>query len=224
MAVPAATPPAAIDRFLRILGGLDIPVWDSFDDFEHVLTLAQQSDAPGPLALLRSTAISPLFLQHPLRLYALAARLKWVEEMKIASMFTLALHIYDDHHRPLLQRLPAKELLDLLFLHRSRRDRFKYLLDSEATFNAGNSQPYYCPACATQLDNQPWQALKFRMVLELDKRPLGDTLLDMLDEWQEAVACWNACCSTKECGRPYYDKMATLREIRACLEQLPSSV
>lgn len=221
--VPFAVPEndKPLERFLRMVSGLEVPVWDSFDEYESVLALAEAWDAAGPLSLLRSAATTPLFLQEPIRLYGLASRMKWDEERKIASMFTLSLSIYEEKHLEQLQRLSSPDLLDLLLLHRTRRDEFQARVDAETMFSAGNAIHYMCAGCTADIDNRAWRTLKLRMVLELDKRPLGDTLMEFLDEWPEALACWSASCP---CGTPYYDKAATLREIRASLQQLPSTV
>ncbi|KAF8686793.1 hypothetical protein AX14_003804 [Amanita brunnescens Koide BX004] len=207
-----------------MISGLEVPVWDSFDDFESVLALAETWDAAGPLSLLRSAATTPLFLQEPIRLYGLASRMKWDEERKTASMFTLSLSIYETEYSSQLQLLTSHDLLDLLLLHRTRRDEFQARIDAESMFSAGNAVHYLCSGCAAEIDNHAWRTLKLRMVLELDKRPLGDTLMELLDEWPEALACWSASCPKGGCGMLYYDKAATLREVRACLQQLPSTV
>lgn len=67
-------------------------------------------------------------------------------------------------------RLPSKELLDLLFLHRARRDEFQKLIETDIAFLAGNAKHYICTRYPADSDNRTWGALKLRMVLELDKR------------------------------------------------------
>ncbi|KAM6504522.1 hypothetical protein JOM56_001465, partial [Amanita muscaria] len=206
------TPPA-----LRIIYGLEIPIWKSLDLFEDIVALAEAWDAPGPLSLLCSSLTAPLFLKEPIRLYGLTSRLQWDRERKIASMHTLSLPLLSEPYLTQLQRLASKDVLDLMILQRSRRDEFKNLIDEEMTFNAGNAH-HFRPLWWT------WQALKLRMVFELDKRPLGDTIMDKMDEWPEALACWSAKCPNKGCDRLNYDKAATMREIRSCMSLLPATV
>ncbi|KAF8627024.1 hypothetical protein AX15_004604 [Amanita polypyramis BW_CC] len=215
--IPVPESDRILERFLCMISGLEVPVWKSFDEFEGVLALAEAWEAPGPMSFLRSSVTSPLFLQDPIRLYGLTSRLQWDEEKKIASMFTLPLPILDEGYLAQLQRLPSKELLDLLLLRRARKDQFRNLIDVEGSFD-------FCPRCATEINDRTWRVLKLRMVLELDKWPLGDTLMELLDESPEALDCWNARCATMGCGRLNYDKVDKLREIRTCLEQLPSTV
>lgn len=61
--------------------------------------------------------------------------------------------------------------------------------------------------------------------MEMDKRPAGDTILDRgLHDWPEANACWKANCAKQGCNRLLYDKGETVRVIRQCIEELPSTV
>lgn len=66
------------------------------------------------------------------------------------------------------------------------------------------------------------------MVLEMDMRPLGDTVIQGLaggaDEWPEARACWDAKCANPQCDRVLYDKALTLSTIKQGIEELPSTV
>lgn len=65
------------------------------------------------------------------------------------------------------------------------------------------------------------------MFLEIEKRPLGDTLgltMGAVAEWPVAKACWEAKCSKEGCGGLNYDRVATLRQIRACIALLPTTI
>lgn len=65
------------------------------------------------------------------------------------------------------------------------------------------------------------------MFLEIDKRPLGDTLglvVGETAEWPEAKACWEAKCRKDDCGGLNYDRVATLRQIRNCVDLLPLTI
>lgn len=90
------------------------------------------------------------------------------------------------------------------------------------------SAPYHCSRCGvTQLDNYTWRELKNAMFLEIDRRPLGDTLglvVGETAEWPEAKACWEAKCKMEGCGGLNYDRVATLRQIRNCVDLLPSTI
>jgi hypothetical protein len=162
-----------------------------------------------------------MFLSEPLRLYAIATKFGWDEEARIAATQTLSLDLYDEENRSTLERIPSRLLMTLFRLHRSRRDAFKRLLDGDGgLFEAGNSAKCLCPGCGELTDNHTWRELKARMFMEMDKRPLGNTLCGLeMEEWPEAIACWEAKC--KHCGRLNYDKLETLRDIKRCIDTLP---
>lgn len=214
-----------VERLLRLISGLETPKWESFDDLERVVDVAEKWDAPGPLSIIRSAITAPAFLAEPLRLYILTTRYGWNEEARLASAQTLTLSLYDEKHEHELKRLASSDLMALLGLHRRRRDEFKKLLDSNGMFNVGNAMQCFCTGCGEKVDNHEWRELKARMFYEMDQRPMGDTLagLDM-EEWPESVACWSARCRKEGCGRVNYDKLATLRDIKACITLLPASV
>lgn len=82
-----------------------------------------------------------------------------------------------------------------------------------------------CNNCGSTIDYGTWRELKYKIVLEMDLRPLGDTILDPnLSEWPEALACWEAKCGQPGCSRYLYDKNETFRVIRECIEKLPKTI
>ncbi|KAG6901318.1 hypothetical protein C0995_013678 [Termitomyces sp. Mi166 len=218
-----------LERLLRLLCSIPIPSWESFDDVDRVLTAAERWDTPGPIANIRAALTSPELLSYdPLRLYVLAKHFDWKEEAKLAATQTLKLNLHDPIHAPTLARLSSKDLLSLLNLHRKRRDMFKRLLDSPERFAAGNSSPYHCTCSGvTQLDNHTWREFKNVMFAEIDRRPIGDTLgitVGHSADWPEAKAYWEAKCTKEGCGGLNYDRIATLRQIRNCIDVLPSTI
>jgi len=105
---------------------------------------------------------------------------------------------------------------------------FRELLDSPERFPAGNSPSYHCNRCGvTELDNYAWKAFKNAMFLEMEKRPLGDTLAvetRITADSPEALACWEAKCTNDDCGGLNYDRVTTLRQIRVCIALLPLTI
>ncbi|KAF8344413.1 hypothetical protein F5887DRAFT_918204 [Amanita rubescens] len=126
------------------------------------------------------------------------------------------------------------------------RKAFRELVDDPERFTAGNN----CLRCGyAKLDNSPWDALKKTMMAEFGARPSGDTLLAALvvpppecssekidavdnvvplrcgrsdDElWPELVSCFRAKCPSTDCRAANYDPLATLKQIRLCVEALP---
>lgn len=128
-----------LDRILRLVSGLPLPKWESVDEIELVLGVAEKWDTPGPIAQIRLTIGTPDFLRaHPLRVYALAKHFDWKREAKIASTHTLALDLHDAIHTPILRRISSKDLFALFNLRRKRRERFRELINSPERFTAGN--------------------------------------------------------------------------------------
>jgi hypothetical protein len=79
----------------------------------------------------------------------------------------------------------------------------------------------------TELDNRTWEELKHAMFVEMDRRPLGDTIelaVGEGTEWPEAKACWAARCPMDGCGGLNYDRNSTMRQIRHCVECLPMTI
>ncbi|KAJ7732356.1 hypothetical protein DFH07DRAFT_929071 [Mycena maculata] len=219
-------PDAVVEPLLRLICGLATRPWRSIDELEAVLTLAESWDAPGPISSLRIALSGGKWLTTaPLRLYALAAHFAWPAEAQRASTHTLVLDLSSPAHAPVLASLPAPALLALLRLHRTRRDALRALLDSPERFLAGNGDPFHCSACAvTPLDNRTWRALKARIFREMNVRPLGDTLgvpVGGMCDWPEAKACWAARCAKEGCGAANYDRAATLKQVRTCVDALP---
>ncbi|KAF8057414.1 hypothetical protein FPV67DRAFT_1527340 [Lyophyllum atratum] len=214
-----------VERILRLISGMETPRWESFDEIDAVLSLAEKWDAQGPISVIRSAITAPRFLAEPLRLYVTAVRFGWDQEARLASTYTLTLSLYEEQYRAQLERLPAKDLMKLLDFHRRRRDEFRALIDGDEPFDGGNSTNYLCPGCGEKVDNYTWRELKARMFYEMDQRPMGDTLggLDM-EEWPESMACWIASCRKGECERPYYNKAVTLRDIQGCIDKLPITI
>jgi len=163
--------------------------------------------------------------RHPLRCYRLATHFDWRTEAKFASSHSLTHDIFDPIHRGILSQLSSKDLLSLLNLHRKRLIMFRKLLHCPERFVAGNSPPYYCQHCRkTELDNSAWRNFKNRMLSEIERRPMGDTLNLGAACWPEAQACWEARCSKEDCSALYYDKFMTLRQIEACMNLLPKNI
>ena len=79
----------------------------------------------------------------------------------------------------------------------------------------------------TEIENHSWLELKQAMFVEMDRRPLGDTIgleIGETAEWPEAKACWAATCTKDGCGGLYYDRISTLRQIRHCVDSLPLTI
>ncbi|KAF8995457.1 hypothetical protein BDQ17DRAFT_1016692 [Cyathus striatus] len=209
-------------HLFRMTSGLVLLPIDSYDLLDAIIYAAEKYDMPGPMSIMRVLVMTPPFLRDPLRLYTVASRHGWTDETKFASTQTLSLNIFDHSLRLCLQRLSSTALLDLILLHRSRKEILQEQLDHPPFVPGGSAT---CVQCGGAVDYRTWRELKYRIIMEMDHRPLADTIQNPgLDQWSEAVDCWEAKCPNVECGRYLYDKMETLRVIHECIERLPKSV
>ncbi|KAJ6548642.1 hypothetical protein B0H19DRAFT_1379026 [Mycena capillaripes] len=252
--VPLTEPAALLARALSILCGLPPPTSPSepaaaldFPTAESLLALSERWAAPGLASRVRDAITGPTFLAQPLRLYVLAVRAGWTEEARQAARRTLVLNLYsrdaddeagekDQGQGELLRRLPTPDLMSLLRLHRRRRDVLDRLLSGKEGEGHGESEGEEggvspqavsgrCKACGVETDNYLWREYRARIFVEMDKRALGDTVTGAgVDEWREALACWNAKCAGAECGKVIYDRDTILPEIQRCIDRLPDTV
>ncbi|KIY74174.1 hypothetical protein CYLTODRAFT_416431 [Cylindrobasidium torrendii FP15055 ss-10] len=236
--IPVHEPSKILTPLLLLLLGreTETPIhhW-SFDKVESVLRLAESWDMPGPISLIRLAITAPVFLQaEPLRVFAIASQFEWEEEKACAARHTLRYDLLADRSlRSTLDRLSARDVLQLLRVRRARVEGFRALVDDVHRFSAGNNDSYDCGRCSnSKLDNQTWKDLKQTMVQELEKRPLGDSVGGWLVggigartglgvmAWKEAEACWMAKCQNPECGSANYDRLTTLKQVRQCVDEL----
>jgi len=207
-----------LESLFRMICGLPLMHVGSFDEIDALLYAAEKYDMPGPMSICRLLVMMPHLLDQPFRLYAVACRYGWDPEAKFASTQTLTYNIHAAEHRPMLQRLGIDAVLDLFALHRSRREVLRQRLDCPP-FVAGGTAA--CAQCGKMIDYHTWRELKYKIILEMDVRPLGDTIIETgLTEWPEAHACWKAKCPNGDCDRYLYDKGETLRVIRECIDGL----
>ncbi|RDX50113.1 hypothetical protein OH76DRAFT_1402981 [Lentinus brumalis] len=211
----------SLEGLLKIVCGLVIPRLDSYDVIEPILHAAEKYDMPGPMSVVRALLATPPLLSDPLRLYAITCRYGWYEEAMMASRETLTLNLHSPEHRPTLQKLGTDALLNLFALHRTRREGLRHRLDDPPFVN--DSGDTSCSNCRSIVDYHTWRELKYAIVMEMDGRPLGDTVCNPgLLEWPAALACWSAKCLN--CDRALYDKTLTMRVIHECIDQLPTTI
>ncbi|KIK68910.1 hypothetical protein GYMLUDRAFT_67613 [Collybiopsis luxurians FD-317 M1] len=211
-----------LENLFRMISGLPIPKIDSYDQIDPLMDAIEKYDTLGPLSILRVLVMTPPLLGQPFRLYALATRFDWEEEARHASTETLAYDIHSAELRPYLSKLSTSALLALFDLHRGRRESLRQRLNDPPFVSGGLAT---CNNCNAVIDYHTWRELKYKIILEMDVRPLGDTILDSgLTEWPEALACWQAKCGQTGCSRSLYDKGETLRVIRECIENLPKTI
>src|ERR1700734_1291406 len=181
-------PSNVLGALLRLISGFGVMKWESYDEVENVLAAAQKYDMTGPLMMIRAAITSPIFMEQPLRLYAIAARYGWEDEAKLASKHSLVLSIHDDEHAAILERIPTPYVLRLFRLHRVRRDEFK----KHVTRDHGCFGIEHCPYCGESFQKSPVAVLMNLIIWEMDRRPAGDGLLD--GQWKEWPMCKGCRC------------------------------
>ncbi|GBE81318.1 hypothetical protein SCP_0310450 [Sparassis crispa] len=210
-----------LEAILRMICGLPIPRLDSYEAIEPILHAAEKYDMIGPMSIVRAVVMTPPLLADPLRLYAITCRYGWLDEAKLASQYTLILDLHAPEHRHTLLKLGTLALLNLMELHRNRREALRRRLNEPPFVNDNGNT--LCSHCGSVVDYHTWRELKYVIILEMDVRPLGDTVCNEgLLDWPAARACWDARCVS--CDRVLYDKKETLRVIRECIDQLPTTV
>jgi hypothetical protein len=211
-----------LESLLRMVCGLPILTIDSYDTVDSLLYAAEKYDMPGPTSIIRMLTMTPALSNQPLRLYSTACRFGWDSEAKVASTQTLTFNLHSEEHRPFLQTLDTDALLNLFALHRTRREGLRKRLD-DPPFVGGGLTP--CHACREMIDYHTWRELKYKIILEMDVLPLGDTIVNSTPfDWPEARACWDAKCQNSSCERVLYDKTETLRVIKECIDGLPNCI
>ncbi|KAJ3994988.1 hypothetical protein F5050DRAFT_381100 [Lentinula boryana] len=209
-----------------------------FDIIDRVLHLAEDWDAPGPLSYLRLGLRNPeLAKRYPLKLFSIASHFGWDYERNWAAQHCLMIdfpHDLDLEIQHTMESMSSKDLLCLLKLRHRRKEEFEALLNDPDRFSVGNAEEVFCPQChETLVDNGTWRVLKEAMIMELERRPLGDTIVGYdvdgiggessaggLLTWPEADACFNAICKKKGCGCLTYDECTTLKQIQGCIDNL----
>ncbi|KAJ3811566.1 hypothetical protein EV368DRAFT_49217 [Lentinula lateritia] len=224
-----------LSLFLMLISG--IPINTPLHEWDRVLRLAENWDAPGPLSYIRlGLRSTELAKRDPLRLFSIASHFGWEYERNWAAQHSLMIDIsslLDTDTQKTLEGMSSKDLLCLLKLRHRRKEEFRAYLDDPDRFSVGNSD-ILCSQChETRIDNGTWRILKELMVAELERRPLGDSIVGYdvdgiggenstggILTWPEAEACFKATCK-KGCGSLNYDECATLKQIQSGIDSLP---
>ncbi|KAJ3769642.1 hypothetical protein FB446DRAFT_847555 [Lentinula raphanica] len=264
--IPTHVPSDILTLFLKLISGMQIDTplhewgclstpsssaqsksqessYSCFDTISRLLNLVESWDAPGPLSYLRLGLRNPeLVKRDPFKVFSIASHFGWEYERNWAAQHSLMIDSMsfdsDTDIRHTLECMSSRDLLYLLKLRYKRKEEFEALLDDPDRFSIGNAEEIVCPRCYEALvDNGTWRALKEAMVIELERRPLGDSILGCnvagmggdcssggILTWPEADACFKATCRTKGCGSLNYDERTTLKLIQSCIDDLPWDV
>lgn len=161
--------------------------------------------------------------EEPLKLFAIATRCEWREEMILAARQSLTISIHDPQHEKVLERVPSRALIKLINFHHSRRVSFRRFINDSDRFTSGNTPGLSCWDCSSAVDPEPWRLFKAKMTAEIERRPMGDTVLSVgHEEWPEASEVWDQQCS--ECPKRIYNRTLTIANIVQCVQDLPQDI
>jgi len=216
------TPFSAIvlDHLMRMASGMELlPL--SIDVVRPLIDAAEDWMMPGPLSIIRLAIQSPPLVDHVLEMYVICRRQGWEEELKVFATKSLKYNLYDPAHYDTLKNLSGSALLDLLLLHRGRRELLRDRLNNPPFVSGGAAT---CAQCQGRIEYSTWRELKYRIILEMDANPSGEGIAKGLNDWNEAQACWLALCPTANCQRRLYDKIESCKAILEVVGSLPTMV
>jgi hypothetical protein len=216
-----------LERFFEIIHCMESPTWTSRIHVQDVLLVAEKYEARGVISRLRPLLLTSLFTDSPLALYSLAARLELEAEAKYASTLSLSFYIYDASHEHILRTISSNYLTRLFILHEKRKRLFCDSMDEEDGWpiDGRPKNPfqhlnrYNTPKCcnrANDADVVSWQRFQTRILAEMNKRSLGDTVTgEGMMNWTEAKNCWQMKCTA--CSRFIFDMGQFLCFSKPCL-------
>jgi hypothetical protein len=223
-----------LERFFEIIYCMESPTWTSRIDVQDVLLAAEKYQARGMISRLRPLLLTPLFTDSPLALYSLAARLDLEAEAKYASILSLSFYIYDTSHEHILRTIPSNYLTRLFILHEKRKRLFcdsmnddnGWPVDGRPTNPFVHLNRYNTPRCCNRANDAAvvsWQRFQTRILVEMNKRPLGDTVTgEGMTNWTEAKNCWQMKCTA--CSRFIFDMGQFVTFLKTTLNRLPSTI
>jgi hypothetical protein len=191
---------------------------------------ADKYDMQGALSLLRLYLLrNEFFKQDPVHVYGLASRFGWEKEKRAAFHVTLeSADVYDTRHGKTLNELgvSAMDAFSLISLRQKRINRLQDFLDSRGVVPGiePGSHTHRC-FCGTKtlVSDSAWPSLKALLMVEMTKRPLGDTLFVGEHYGPNAFimkSFENVFC--RHCGKSLYILTGTMNKIKSFIARLDS--
>lgn len=123
-----------IDKLLRFIYPCDNPVILDLASLVGVIEAAVKYDAAIVVATLKPILIKPEFLtSNPVRVYAIAIRFDFAEEMKVAEAATLSVELKDIEWCSDLDYMKASQYHRLITLHTNRSRNAMLVVDNSET-------------------------------------------------------------------------------------------
>jgi hypothetical protein len=202
------------------------PVFTRLDILSKTILAAEKYDMQGALSRLRNDLIRDEFLrQDPVHAYGLACRFRWEEERRAAFRITLeSADVYDVRHGKTLDELgvSAMDAFSLASLRQKRIERLQDFLDSKGVIQAIDTlKGIHRCSCGTKTADVTWPSLKASLMVEMSKRPLGDTLCEQEHHGPKGSimkSFEDAKC--RHCGRSLYSLLRTMSKIKSFVTKL----
>ena len=197
---------------------LGVPPLDSIDTLETLLRAAEKYEVTSAVVMIRSALMSPVLDAPPIRIYGIAYERGWYKEASWASSKTLTLDLCSPKSVSDLSRVDGAAVVKLMTLHRKRRDLFRERLDDVDLFPYATTSQLVCHSCDEDVDNSPWQVMKYTLGSQLERDGIS---LDCLDgSLLETVV--DAKCT--RCKRKVYNPVMLRKGLREAIKDLPEKV
>ena len=212
-----AEPAAVLDPLLRFLYPVPDPEVSTLDALVLVMVAASKYDMAAVMDRLRVLLVSPAFLETAsVRVFAIASRFDLEEEAKLASKYTLRVHVLDAPLCEDLRHISAYSYHRLLDLHRRRGDAARQALCV--------SDGLRCAQCNGSQYNAVappkwWGEFAARAGEELRNRPTSDVIFTLKFLMQSAHA---SGCS--RCPGSILESYIFLDKLKAKIDALPSTI
>ena len=215
--IPVSESSAVMDKLLRFVYPIPDPVITSFEELALVLEAAIKYDFTIVVNALRKHLISPHFLQiSPIRVYALACRYDLDEEAKIASRYTLGIHLFGEPPMEDLKYITGYSYHRLLNFHRQRSKAAQNLFQVPMAIKC-----MQCNGSVYTLHGSPkwWFEFEKAAKAELAMRPTTDVIFGMEFLFNAAKA---ADCN--RCPESILDSWEFLRDLKESIDDLRATL
>ncbi|KZV75333.1 hypothetical protein PENSPDRAFT_542017, partial [Peniophora sp. CONT] len=216
-------PANVLRALLHFIYPIPDPDINDLDSLVSLLIPADKYEFTDVLSRLRSLLVSPSYLStEPLRVYAIAARFDFANELDIAAQATLRIHISNYDLPPDFQYIGAEMFERLLRFHRRRARAAQRLVVM------GDLTP--CAACngahagvpSTQTMYGPprwWTTWKIRARQELELRPSTEVIFGM-----EFLMKSVKMAECTYCAESLLGSCAFLGGLKEMMDELPLSI
>ncbi|KZT74690.1 hypothetical protein DAEQUDRAFT_807030 [Daedalea quercina L-15889] len=221
----SSTEPITMQESTEVIAGLlnlsfrlGMPPLDSIDTLETLLRAADKYEVTSAAVMIRSVLTSPVLEASPARIYGIAYEHGWYKEAAWASSKTLTLDLCSPEAVSDLSRIDGSAIMKLMTLHRNRRDLFRERLDDIDLFPYATTTQLVCHSCEEDVDNSPWQVMKYTLVSQMERDGISTDCLD--GTILEAVI--DAKCP--RCKRKIYNPVMLRKGLREAIKGLPDRV